>query len=372
MFSIIIPCFKEHIFTVFNIICSFLLENDIHYKKNKIKLINNITIICNGLKSRHIKEIIKQQIFFDNLYGENFIKYEMYKESIPPGKAREIGINTISLNKDNKYCIFHDADDIPHPQKLRILNYFFLRYTVDHILHLIQPIGFQYIYHNDFSHIMYTKTKTINNYIKKNKNLDIGNILKSRVSHGLICAKVDSIKNIKWNNKSSGEDKDFNYTSLQKGNELIMLACFLSEYDRYNVKIMKKYHKKGYNKLINLSQKRLLICYNDNLHDKEVNDKIYELVYSKLWQIDEKYQKIPYEVMLKNYKNITNHKRILKLNKNYDKIICFIDGNDIFNLPKLLYLLNYNTSISSFEIDDNFLTFNPVFNYGKFYIISNI
>ena len=85
MFSIIIPCFKDHIYSVFNIICCFLLENKIYENETNIKLVNNITIICNGLEENHITEIIKQQTFFDNYYSEGFIKYEMYKKNIPPG-----------------------------------------------------------------------------------------------------------------------------------------------------------------------------------------------------------------------------------------------------------------------------------------------
>ena len=374
MFSIIIPCFKDHIYSVFNIICCFLLENKIYENDTNIKLINNITIICNGLEDNHITEIIKQQTFFDNYYSEGFIKYEIYKENVPPGKAREMGIKSISLNKENKYCIFHDADDIPHPQKIRILKYFFMRYNCDHILHLFQPLGFNFINYDDFSHIMYTKTKKIIQYIKKKKkvNFDIGNIIKARVSQGLISVRLNAIKDIKWTSKMSGEDKAFNKISLHMGNKLIMLDCYLSEYDRYNVKMMKKIHKKRYKELRNMKSKRLLICYNDKLCSKKLNDKIFEKVYSKLWHINDEFQEFPYEVMLKKYRNMSNHKRILKINKNYNKILCFIDGEDILNLNNIIHLLNYNLSISSFEFDDNFLTFKPLSKYGKFYMINNI
>ena len=53
MFSIIIPCFKDHIYSVFNIICCFLLENKIYENDTNIKLINNITIINNIIKTNN-------------------------------------------------------------------------------------------------------------------------------------------------------------------------------------------------------------------------------------------------------------------------------------------------------------------------------
>jgi len=48
-----------------------------------------------------------------------------------PGKNRVIG----SVNVTSNYITYQDADDLPHPQRIEILDYFFKK-VANYILHL--------------------------------------------------------------------------------------------------------------------------------------------------------------------------------------------------------------------------------------------
>lgn len=197
-----------------------------------MQLVNNIIIVLNDIQDNTI-ELINLQKF--NL---QIIKF---KNKINPGLARQEGIKYSTSN----YIIFHDADDLAHPDKILILKNIFEKYNCDHILHFIQPIDFNFKPY-DLNNIKIINTDSILKYYNKKKNVDFGNILGKRISHGLSSVKKSSIYNINWLDKKSGEDKDFNLKSLLSGNKLIIVDCFLSSYDRYKTKMMKKYHNKAW------------------------------------------------------------------------------------------------------------------------------
>ena len=105
MFSIIIPCLNEHLTSLYNIICSFIAQDN--------NLINEILVIVNNYKKNDIEIIDRQKSFLPD-----YVKYILIEDKTPPGICRNIGVH---LSKSD-YLIFHDADDIPHPQKLDILK----------------------------------------------------------------------------------------------------------------------------------------------------------------------------------------------------------------------------------------------------------
>lgn len=227
MFDLIIPCIFSHFKNINLTLQSF----------NHLNLVNNIIIILNDIQSRNINiESLKD--FSSKLL---IIKFN---NKINPGLARQEGIK----NSKSDYIIFHDADDIAHPDKILILKNCFEKYNCDHILHLIQPIDFNFIPY-DLNNIKIINTNSILKYYNKKNNMDFGNIISKRISHGLSAVKKNKIININWVDKSSGEDKDFNLKSLLSGNQIIIVDCFLSSYDRYKTKMLKKYHKKAWEEL---------------------------------------------------------------------------------------------------------------------------
>ena len=163
-----------------------------------------------------------------------------------PGIARQEGLK-YSISK---FVVFHDADDEAHPDKLLILKYCFEKYNCDHILHFFQPIEFNFIPYN-CENIKIIETDKILKYYQKTHKVDFGDIICKRVSHGLSAVRKDKILDIEWLNIRSSEDKDFNLKSLLKGNKLILVDCFLSKYDRYKTKIMKRYHPLAWEELKN-------------------------------------------------------------------------------------------------------------------------
>jgi len=224
MFDLIIPCLFTHYNNLPKTLDSFK-----HHE-----LINRIIIVLNGINYQK----------FDNYILDKYrdkLKLIKLNEKMLPGKARE----KATRYAKSDYIVYHDADDDAHPDKLLILKYFFEKTNCDHILHLIQPIELNFLNYKDFNKINYIDTKKlIDFYYRKNK-MDFGDIIGKRISQGLSAVKRSKIIDITWLDIKSGEDKDFNKKSLLKNNKMIVIDCYLSKYDRYKLKVMKRYHPKA-------------------------------------------------------------------------------------------------------------------------------
>lgn len=229
MFDLIIPCLFSHFKNIHHTILSF----------KQPQLINNIIIVLNNIQNKKINTDSLTE-FTPKL---QIIKF---KEKIPPGIARQEGIKFST----SEFIVFHDADDLAHPDKLTILKHCFQKYNCDHILHFIQPLDFKFIPYN-IQNIKIIDTQQILTFYKNTQSVDFGDIISKRISHGLSAVRKNKIINIKWSNNKSGEDKDFNLQSLLLNNKLIIVNCFLSKYDRYKTNIMKRYHPCAWEELKN-------------------------------------------------------------------------------------------------------------------------
>ena len=411
MFSIVIPCFSNHIYKVFNIIQCFLLEDSIYINKKYInkkyinkkninkkninkkninnKLINEIIVVCNGINSKHKLEINEKKNFF-NLNNEKRIKYIEIDNKLHPGIARNKGIK----QSNSEYIIFHDADDIPHPNKLEILKYIFDNNNVEHILYFLQPLGFKFINYN-FENIKIISSEKIYKYYNKNKDINIGNIINKRVCQGHISIKKKASINLNWSNKKTAEDKDFNIQSLKKGNKIIMIDVILAEYNKYHVKMMKRYHKKAYDEINNFSSYNILFClFLDEINMDNIN-KLTKFILSNIYIYNKDYQKEPYKIKIKIFTDTdlkldkTNiiiqkidkfvlknklkmYEIILMELKKYNKILYFKNIEDLLNFKKYKFIINYNHNISSFKLELKNLLFNKLLSYyGEFILINN-
>ena len=231
MFDLIIPCLFSHFKNIKITLDSF----------NHIDLVNNIIIVLNNIQNNNINT--------DSLLEyKSKLKIIEIKDKMLPGIARQEGIK----HSTSEFIVFHDADDKAHHDKLLILKYCFDNYNCDHILHFIQPTQFNFIpYQLNDNDIKIIDTKTILDFYHTTKNVNFGDIINKRISQGLSAVRKNKIIDIQWLNIKSGEDKDFNLKSLLKGNKLIMVDCFLSSYDRYKTRIMKKYHPTSWKQLQN-------------------------------------------------------------------------------------------------------------------------
>ena len=227
MFSLVIPCHSSNLNTILFIVNCFIKEK---------KLLNLIIIIFNNIKKFDTIKDIVQQI---NLLNIKF-KYKYFKNSIHPGIARNLSYDLI----ESDYIVFHDADDEPHPKKLKIIKYVFDNTNADQIHHLFQPIELDFLDYQ-LEKIKYLKidNKEIFNFQKRNCVL-LNTYSKMPVSHGLISIKKNKLIEIEWNNLRSGEDRDFITKSIKNDNNIYIIEAFLSKYDKFKIKSLNLYYNK--------------------------------------------------------------------------------------------------------------------------------
>jgi len=229
MFDIIIPCLFSHFSNIKKTIDSF----------NHQELIYNIIIVLNNVQDNKIN------LEFLGNYQAKINVIEI-KDKMLPGIARQEGLK----HSTSDFVVFHDADDEAHPNKLLILKFCFEKHQCDHILHLIQPVELKFLEY-DLNKIKIVSDDKIRKYFQQKKQCDFGDIVGKRCSHGLSTVRREKIIDIQWLNIKSGEDKDFNLKSLLKGNKMLLIDAYLSKYNRYKMKIMKKYHPKGWDEFKN-------------------------------------------------------------------------------------------------------------------------
>jgi hypothetical protein len=119
--------------------------------------------------------------------------------------------------------ILQDADDIPHPQRIEIIKYFFENYEVDHLMH-------QFFYnHRPKAKISFTKIHNFSSLEiawphcfaeRKGAYFTNGNsAISKRVFH-----------KIQWSNKQRGQDTEFNKKVYEHYKNLLLvktpLLCY--------------------------------------------------------------------------------------------------------------------------------------------------
>ena len=135
------------------------------------------------------------------------------------GENRQIG----SEEASGKYIVYQDADDIPHFQRIEIMNYFFEVKNANHITHLLAK-----------SPRELSKTP----YILEN----IPNVEWKKRGHrkgfrpttmGNIGIRKDIIKTIKWTSHFVGEDTRFTDTILEKYDKCFRIGVTLLYYRKH-------------------------------------------------------------------------------------------------------------------------------------------
>ncbi len=214
--SVIIPCYYKHIIYVQKLL-------DIYQQQTLLP--DEIILVISDIQNLHSNILTKLK---ETEYKYQLEIVEVRGKSLA-GKNRLIGTKIAK----GKIIIFQDADDIPHPQRIEIIKYFFDKFpNIVHIAH-------QFCYYNNE-----TKYKLENiSYQKLEKNIfSIPMIRKAEnVTHGNIAIRKQIYSKLNW------------FTSIQRGQDVAI-----------NMDIFNKFHSSIfirvpiYQYLINRSSKYMI------------------------------------------------------------------------------------------------------------------
>jgi len=134
--------------------------------------------------------------------------------------------NSACFHAHGDILICQDADDLPHPQRIEIIKYFFSHYNIAHLIH--RWVDFKKTdtkfywekYHKEKIDFFYPK------YWEQSDNYDY-------ITHGNIAIKKDVFKQIRWSTISVGEDVLFNQHVFEKFKKTIIIDAFLLDYRSY-------------------------------------------------------------------------------------------------------------------------------------------
>jgi len=117
-----------------------------------------------------------------------------------------------------------DADDIPHPQRVEIIHYFFSTYALDHLMYeyrLIQPkennVPFQFF--EDISQVQFGCMKDFEKVWHA-----------ARFTNGNVAIARHVLEKIPWSNKRKGEDTTFNREAYRTFKHCIIIRAILHGY----------------------------------------------------------------------------------------------------------------------------------------------
>lgn len=122
--------------------------------------------------------------------------------------------------------ICQDADDIPHPQRIEIIRYFFEHHGVDHLIHELLPLQQNQVSHfqmlPSFDKITFRKPHSFNEVWKA-----------GTVTNGNIAISKNVFKTLKWPNNSRGQDVFYNQTVYKHFKRRIIIYVPLIYYRQY-------------------------------------------------------------------------------------------------------------------------------------------
>jgi hypothetical protein len=103
-----------------------------------------------SLSEAHLVSLDLKSEFTRNFIGkfENFIFLEAYNK-LWHGPNRQ----KASEASSNEILIYQDADDIPHPQRIEVIKYFFDTFDICHLNHSWIPFNRKFIKIDDYAQI---------------------------------------------------------------------------------------------------------------------------------------------------------------------------------------------------------------------------
>ena len=114
--------------------------------------------------------------------------------------------NRASHSASGNLLVFQDADDIPHPQRIEIIKYFFKKYQIKHLIH--EWIDFKSWSNANFE--PYTDFEKIPFFYPKNYQEILNN--GGYYTNGNIAILKTVLKTVSWPDNRKGQDAIFNKT----------------------------------------------------------------------------------------------------------------------------------------------------------------
>lgn len=191
--SVVIPCKYTHM---------HLLPEILESLKNQTQLPNEVIIT--------ISEIEKDGSTVLNDIKKNTYPFQLKVITSLGVKYAGENRNIATVNAQGNVIITQDADDIPHPQRVEIINYLLNKHHACHLIHLWCPtdpnadypnlVKPDWVpYYDDFDNIPCFKVRHSD---------DLKGI--TFVHHGNIGLKRNVFKVARWRNTRKGQDEEFN------------------------------------------------------------------------------------------------------------------------------------------------------------------
>lgn len=204
--SVIVPCHYKHFKHVEELMDNLNLQS---------RLPDEVVISLSQSNEIPIHEITK----FESLKYPFAIKFIKNEGVLFAGMNRNIACD----NAIGDIFITQDADDVPHQQRLEIIEYFFSKYDVDHIIHRWKPT---HGYRSD-EYFGYLNEKDVEFYfMQRSWDKDIFDY----ITNGNIAIRREVFEKVRWGNLFIGEDVDFNNHVFEFSRKTIVLNAFLLIY----------------------------------------------------------------------------------------------------------------------------------------------
>jgi cellulose synthase/poly-beta-1,6-N-acetylglucosamine synthase-like glycosyltransferase len=113
--SVVVPCHSTH--------CRFIM-GVINYYKEQSKLPYEMIFVCSNIDKKLLNEIEKKREKIKEMNLSFQVHFKVFKKRQFAGLNRKIGANFAT----GDIVIFQDADDIPHKDRINIIEYFFQKY----------------------------------------------------------------------------------------------------------------------------------------------------------------------------------------------------------------------------------------------------
>ena len=196
--SLIIPCHARHI---------KFLDNLLQIYEQQSMLPHQVVIAVSEVSNNNalLAQLAEKKWLFDlQIISTQAIKTAGQNRNIACAQA------------NGDIFILQDADDIPHPQRVEIIHYFFEKYDVDHLQHKWDYNASWHMIKNvqsiDYIHINYHEDCYGQHYVQ-----------------GTPAISRTLFQQLKWDNKY-GEDTRFNGNAYKLTEKTILIPLILYQY----------------------------------------------------------------------------------------------------------------------------------------------
>ncbi len=207
--SIIIPCCAKHSIHLYQLIKMYEQQTELPDE-----------IVVSISESNRIKGNVLEAL--NNELWSFPVTIITSKQKLYAGQNRNIACQRAKGN----VLICQDADDIPHPQRVEIIKYFFSNYQIDHLMHRWVTIK------KDFDAFV---NKSIQipeiEFIFPQNFQQAWNF--GCITNGNVAISRDAFDMIKWSSKPRGQDVQFNAAVYSQFPNRIVISAPLLGYRNF-------------------------------------------------------------------------------------------------------------------------------------------